>query len=68
VALKITLEEGGPTLDWSRNCRIADDGLFFRESDRRCVSSDQVNYDYFREHIEDYIGEVSVSSRKRGTI
>ena len=53
MGTEITLEVGGLTLDWCKNSRGLDHGMLFQAKDRKRIHSDQVNYDYFREHDED---------------
>ncbi len=53
MGTEIVLEVGGLTLDWSKNSRGIDHGVLFQEKDRKRIRSDQINYDYYREHNED---------------
>lgn len=53
MGTEITLEVCGLAIDWSKNARGIDHGMLFQAKDRKRLHSDQVNYDYFREHNED---------------
>jgi hypothetical protein len=53
VGTEISLDIGGLSLDWSKNARGTDHGVLFQEGDRKCLRSDQIDYDYFAESGED---------------
>lgn len=53
MGTEITLEVGGLTVDWSKNSFGVDHGMLFQEQDRKCVHSDQIDYDYYKEENED---------------
>ena len=47
MGTEISLDVGGMMLDWSKNSRGVDHGALFQTDDRKCMRSDQINYDYF---------------------
>ena len=47
MGTEISLNVGGMMLDWSKNSRGVDHGALFQTDDRKCMRSDQINYDYF---------------------
>jgi hypothetical protein len=53
VGTEITLEVGGLTLDWNKNRRGNDHGILFQPKDRKRVSSQEIDYEYFAENDED---------------
>lgn len=53
MGTEITLDFEGLSLSYSKNYRGIDHGALFQEGDRKPVRSEQIDYDYFREHGED---------------
>jgi HEPN/Toprim N-terminal domain 1 len=53
VGTEITLEVEGLTVDYSKNFIGTDHGALFQDADRKRIHSDQINYEYFKEHDED---------------
>ena len=53
MGTEITLDVERVSLTYSKNHRGMDHGALFQESDRRPVRSDQLDYDYYKDHEED---------------
>jgi len=53
LGTEITLDVENFSLTYSKNDRGMDHGSLYQESDRKPVRSDQLNYDYYKEHNED---------------
>lgn len=52
MGTSIELAIGGISVDWSKNSRATDHGPLFQEQDRKCVRSDQIDYEYFEREQE----------------
>ncbi len=53
MGTEITLDIAGVALTYSKNHRGMDHGTLYQESDRKPIVSDQLNYDYYKDHDED---------------
>jgi hypothetical protein len=53
VGTEITLDVGEIGLTYSKNHRGMDHGALYQESDRKPFPSDQLDYDYYKNHDED---------------
>jgi hypothetical protein len=53
VGTQITLDVGKVSLTYSKNHRGMDHGALYQECDRKPIRSNQLDYDYYKDHGED---------------